>query len=262
MPTLTKEQRDAIRARVDAATKGPWLQAHHVDEPRALIAADRPAESLLALDRDGMAIMDKVADAAFIASARSDVPALLDDLDAAEREIETLRAVAAAWAGEAAEHLDLLIFFFQRVGTCAYCGHRDVKEDLPAHIEQCEKHPLGAAKKREAELVAALRRAREAVDGDDDHEELAVEIRRLIGQPIHPANCPCRQDHAIEVRGRRLDVQLMHGAEGAASAWAVLCCGDEDDGNTPEEAIENIKAIVEEYDDEMLDEHALPTVEG
>ncbi len=71
-----------IMALADAATPGPWLQAHHIGEPRALVSERDKSLSLLALDRDGMAIVDSEADARFIVAAREIVPAMAAELAA------------------------------------------------------------------------------------------------------------------------------------------------------------------------------------
>jgi hypothetical protein len=99
-----------------AATPGPWITGDHVGEPRALCAAATPDESLLGLDRDGMAIVlgSSLAqgknDAAFIAAARLLLPKMAAHLaafkaagagmttpwnSAAEEGDETARLVAA-----------------------------------------------------------------------------------------------------------------------------------------------------------------------
>jgi hypothetical protein len=74
---LTKLARET-KAHGERATPGPWLQATHVGEPRALVAQHDMRASLLALDRDGMAIVGTVLDAVAIAHARTAAPALAD----------------------------------------------------------------------------------------------------------------------------------------------------------------------------------------
>ena len=81
---------DRIEALVNAATPGPWRQATHVGEPRAIVAESRPMASLLALDVDGMAIVDSEADAALIVEACNAVHAMAAELRAARAEIERL----------------------------------------------------------------------------------------------------------------------------------------------------------------------------
>jgi len=86
---LSEQRLAEIEARVSAASAGPWMQAHHIDEPRAIVPRSRPNHSLLAVDRDGMAIFDRAEDAAFTVAAREDIPALV-------AEVRRLRAEAAS----------------------------------------------------------------------------------------------------------------------------------------------------------------------
>lgn len=76
---LSKERIDEIKERCDAATPGPWLQPIE-DEPGAIVSAERPTASLLALDVDNMAIFAREEDATFAAKARTDVPELLGEV--------------------------------------------------------------------------------------------------------------------------------------------------------------------------------------
>jgi hypothetical protein len=90
-PALPREERDAIRARAEAATPGPWDWYGYGETGRTLYLDNSPYHDLNVLKTtDDWPPTD--ADAEFIAHARSDVPALLDALDAAEAEIERLRA--------------------------------------------------------------------------------------------------------------------------------------------------------------------------
>lgn len=79
-PSLTEARRAELRKLCDEATPGPWM---HDEE-------FYPAEGMLfQWDGDGP-------DAAFIAASRTAIPELLDALDAAERERDTL-ATALEW---------------------------------------------------------------------------------------------------------------------------------------------------------------------
>lgn len=73
-----------IRARCEAATPGAkgggWATGEHVGEPRALCPFPGGMHSLLALDKDGMAIFARAEDAVFAAHARKDVPELLAEV--------------------------------------------------------------------------------------------------------------------------------------------------------------------------------------
>lgn len=79
---MTQEQLDAIQARVDGATGGPWGcygdGAHEVFDAGEYSDGDR-GEVVAA-------VIDKLSDAVFIAEAREDIPALL-------AEVERLRAL-------------------------------------------------------------------------------------------------------------------------------------------------------------------------
>jgi hypothetical protein len=95
-PALPREERDAIRARAEAATDGPWsaygtvIAAYFEPNCGGCSGIVSPAhEPSCGIEQIAQA---DAADAEFIAHARTDVPALLDALDAAEAEIERLRA--------------------------------------------------------------------------------------------------------------------------------------------------------------------------
>lgn len=91
-PALPREERDAIRARVDRATEGPWGHHAHThglpsDGPTHVCVFDPEDVPVAELDYSSWGERD----AEFIAHARTDVPALLDALDAAEAEVAALR---------------------------------------------------------------------------------------------------------------------------------------------------------------------------
>ncbi len=88
----------AIEALLSAATPLPWMQAHHIEEPRAIVTEARRMLSLLGNDNDGMPIVFRAEDAALIVAAVNALPALL----AALRTLAAQHAadVAAAVAGE------------------------------------------------------------------------------------------------------------------------------------------------------------------
>lgn len=76
---------EEARALLADATPGPWCNGDHVGEPRAICPMVSRMDSLLGLDRDGMAIVVRAADAALIAAAPRLLAALAD-------EVERLRA--------------------------------------------------------------------------------------------------------------------------------------------------------------------------
>lgn len=67
---------EAAADRCAKASQEPWLQPLP-EEPRAIVSAESPLTSLLAIDRDGMAIFATEADATFTVAARADLPASL-----------------------------------------------------------------------------------------------------------------------------------------------------------------------------------------
>jgi hypothetical protein len=84
---------DAIRARVDAATEGPWTAdalAGDLDAPSGY----RVAEVLAWSDPD----------AEFIAHARTDVPALLAEVERLQARVESANVEAATANASADEH--------------------------------------------------------------------------------------------------------------------------------------------------------------
>lgn len=79
----------------------------------------------------------------------------LAERDAARAEVERLTKL----------NEDLLTYQ-ELGGTCAYCKATHLKEEMPAHIEQCAKHPMAAMK---AEL--------------DRLRERGARVRAVLGNP-------------------------------------------------------------------------------
>ena len=105
---MTPDQRKAARERCAGATPEPW--EHYEDDGGSGVNA-RTADGIRFVSYDDMADghtpgqydIDRAeasANAAFIAHARTDLPAALDALDAADAENARLRAALAALAGE------------------------------------------------------------------------------------------------------------------------------------------------------------------
>ena len=87
---LTSEELKAIRERCEKATLGPWRWADDkLHAPQEVLM-----EALLCNWEDAYVDVGK-ADAAFIATARSDIPALLDTVD------ELRRLLRRAWSAGA-----------------------------------------------------------------------------------------------------------------------------------------------------------------
>lgn len=83
---MTPEQLDAIEARANAATPGPWRVWYSSTTIAAIEAADR----WIVEGSDGHAIYIASADAAFIGAARTDVPALVAEVRRLQTWIEEL----------------------------------------------------------------------------------------------------------------------------------------------------------------------------
>ena len=85
---MAEEWLDAIQARADGATKGPWGcygdGAHEVFDAGEY--SDGDCGEVVA------AVIDKLSDAVFIAEAREDIPALLKEVERLRAENERLRA--------------------------------------------------------------------------------------------------------------------------------------------------------------------------
>lgn len=81
--------RQAIRERAKAATKGPWEQ-HPVSQRIVL----RPGSAIEGRSPFEIGELERIADAEFIAHARTDIPALLAELERAEQVLRGLQRLA------------------------------------------------------------------------------------------------------------------------------------------------------------------------
>lgn len=93
---MTEKELAEIRERVEAASAGPWTAAYGPEEDRLTVIAHTPPQGHRAVAKTDV---EAAADARFIAHARSDVPALL-------AEIERLKAEAKDRALERMEYAD------------------------------------------------------------------------------------------------------------------------------------------------------------
>lgn len=103
---------DAIKARTDAATPGPWIAGGAFTHPwEVCIAAHLPFVELIHTAQGG-------ADAEFIAHARQDVPALL-------AEAKRLRLISTKLARRLADHATCDEHpLSSPAGDCPFCGDR------------------------------------------------------------------------------------------------------------------------------------------
>lgn len=90
---MTDVELDAIEARANAATKGPWLTAEYAVGDEFSIGRMGGYWLYAAVDRSE----PLVADAVFVAASRDDVPALITELRSARKRIAAAEAIAADW---------------------------------------------------------------------------------------------------------------------------------------------------------------------
>lgn len=96
---LIVEKAQELARAASAASPGPWLQPLE-DEQRAIVSAERPTLSLLGLDRDGMAIFDREADAKFVVVARAHAAEISVDAIMLVDEVRRLRNCVERLIGE------------------------------------------------------------------------------------------------------------------------------------------------------------------
>lgn len=101
-------------------------------------------------DRDGYDFSDN-------RETWAEVEKVTAERDAARAEVERLTKL----------NEDLLTYQ-ELGGTCAYCKATHLKEEMPAHIEQCAKHPMAAMKAELARLRERDARVRSILQRVDD----------------------------------------------------------------------------------------------
>jgi hypothetical protein len=91
---MTKAERDEIRARVEKATPGPWIATSDWSN-YAVWSQERRRDVVQSPSRvmvnNPLNEWTREGDATFIAASRTDIPKLLDALDAAEERERVLR---------------------------------------------------------------------------------------------------------------------------------------------------------------------------
>jgi len=95
---MTKQELDKIRARCEAATEGPWHTM--VSLTHSHIHCEDEHNNYIGL-ADGM--MRAEPNGVFIAHARTDVPALLDEVKRLRSELEKIEDVGRTRSGRTAE---------------------------------------------------------------------------------------------------------------------------------------------------------------
>lgn len=106
---MTRPEIDALRALCDGATAGPWRTSTYGGEKPLVVVDD--ALELIAVT-GGPSIYSSgecEANAAFIAAARTVMPALLDALEAAESRVREMEGLLREWSLEIERASDNLI---------------------------------------------------------------------------------------------------------------------------------------------------------
>ena len=102
--------RDQLRALADAATPGPWRIGEAFTEPASWVAhlADNGWDDRTTVTSQDATARDdqEVRDAEFIAAARTAIPQLLDQLDAAEQRIRDLAQEVRDERGAARDQME------------------------------------------------------------------------------------------------------------------------------------------------------------
>lgn len=99
---MTPERLAAIKARADAATPGPWKTGED-DFTKHTIYAAKDRATIIVQRRDDsdmfwnsiIPLKQTFSDAAFIAHAREDVPALLEEVERLRKQLDGLKKIAA-----------------------------------------------------------------------------------------------------------------------------------------------------------------------
>jgi hypothetical protein len=140
---MTRPDLDAIRARCDAATPGPWgfsryEQRYLLDEATDVVGEVAPGETGAAITVFAVA-SGALEDADFIARARTDVPALLAYIEELERRV-TYTVGETEWAHRIAVAEQRFVDEYDR--RKAACRVIDELEEqaltYKERLEQCE----------------------------------------------------------------------------------------------------------------------------
>lgn len=117
---------DELTTALARMTKGTW--ATHDEVPRAIVSMDDPDMSLLAIDRDGMAVFDKTNDAEGVVALVNAAPALLA-ASAQLRDVTEERDAAQYLAERRGADLDVLRAQLRNV-TAQYVELREATNEL------------------------------------------------------------------------------------------------------------------------------------
>lgn len=139
---MNADEVDAIRARAEAATPGPWRWR---DDGYDSVVLDRSDDYVGGCPDCGVRAGFDESDAEFIAAARTDIPALLDALDEARAEAARLRRGGEELGKSLVFWLDLAV----KVTGSEDCIDDDGDGDYGAVAERLAEMPARAAALKE-----------------------------------------------------------------------------------------------------------------
>lgn len=174
---MTPEELQAIRERCEAATPGEWKGTNVALFHQVGWVAHGP----VALSREAAE-----ADAAFIASARTDVPALIAEVERLREELETRADIASSTIARMKQQVReerAEVERLTREVQVERCGVRPIDELLQRVTT--DRDELHVAWKREREEVERLTRERDEAR-EDLHDALRVigEVSASAGIPV------------------------------------------------------------------------------
>lgn len=193
MTDMSKAELDleAIEARVEAATPGPWRSGAKVGRT-------------IYTGRDVlMGVLDCAVDAAFIASARTDVPALVRELREARRERDALMKFAHDDNERADSYMEKW-----RSALTSREERNDECNNLQRHLNRCAEErdearaALAASEKRCAELEAVL----------GDSADAGMAVRKLAVDSI--ARAERAEAACAQMRAALEEVDRVHSVPG------------------------------------------------
>lgn len=163
---------DAIEARANAATPGPWSADYSYIWSQALPSMPNVVTPFVHTEDEAPRLLINVVDAAFIAEARTDVPALVAEVRRLQCEVERL-----AKAG------------FERTveETLPERHLKPVKETLPRlvrEIEVLEKAAIKAYEEAGRPIVIEL-----PAKGTEERRQWIARMKELVAKPPAPGSC-------------------------------------------------------------------------
>ena len=156
---MTDEQLTAIEQRANAATPGPW-----VGYPSMVYLA--PSHALSVFMREGANPMQVEHDTAFIAAARSDVPALIAEVRRLRAEIDKRKQ----WEQMAVDHFGEI----ESAGMAAHSEALTLFESMKAQL-----YPEGEAAPAQTTVGIILQISNLVAGLRDERDQLRSDVERI-----------------------------------------------------------------------------------